>query len=318
MERFKSVTAIILLSVGSLTPFGAQAASAQSPMRIIIGEETLSVYRGEHVMLRYCYDNVPFKPYIGQLFSPNGVNILRDAPADHLHHHGLMFAVAADGVNFWEEHRSPGRQAHRAFNDVKINKSNGIPRASFTEHIDWLNPPTGELLLKELRTIKVFQTKDTEASLLTWQSEFEAPQGKDFVMLTGSSYFGLGMRFLKSMDTGGHFYNADGKTSVDGTNGEQSIWCVYTAAANGKSVTIAMFSHPDNDRHPATWFTLNKPFAYLSLTMNLDKKPVKIISGKPLMVRYAVALWDGPVQANKIDQLYQHWIVQPKTPIKDK
>ena len=93
------------------------------------------------------------------------------------------------------------------------------------------------------------------ATLLTWQSEFEVPQGKDFATLTGSPYFGLGMRFIKSMDTDGRFYNADGKIAVEGTNGKQAIWCAYTAKADGKPVTVAMFSHPVNERHPATWFT---------------------------------------------------------------
>ena len=113
------------------------------------------------------------------------------------------------------------------------------------------------------------------------------------------------------------FYNADGNTGVEGTNGSESIWCAYTAKANGKIVTIAMFSHPDNEHHPATWFTLDKGFAYLSLTMNLDKQPVKIVFGKPLVVRYAVALLDGRVEADKINQLYDRWIAKLKTPTKE-
>ena len=84
--------------------------------------------------------------------------------------------------------------------------------------------------------------------------------------LSGSHYFGLGMRFVRSMD-GGEFFNADGK---EGTifRGEERLvrsnWCAYTAAIDGKPVTVAMLGHPDNPRHPTTWFTMAKPFAYLS------------------------------------------------------
>ena len=46
------------------------------------------------------------KPYADQLFSPAGVQVLRDSPLDHKHHHGLMYALAVDGVNFWEEFAS--------------------------------------------------------------------------------------------------------------------------------------------------------------------------------------------------------------------
>lgn len=318
MVKFKNITVVFLLAIGLFTSFRLDAASAENPVQITIEQSVLSVHTDNHIMLRYCYENVPFKPYAQQLFSPNGVNILRDAPFDHLHHHGLMFAVAVEGVNFWEERHSPGQQAHRAFNDVKIDKLDGVPQASFTEQIDWLNPDSKELLLKEYRSLKVCQTKDIKATLLTWQSRFEVPQGKDFVTLTGSPYFGLGMRFLKSMDTDGRFYNADGKIGVEGTNGKQAVWCAYTAKADGKPVTVAMFSHPTNERHPATWFTLENHFAYLSLTMNLDKQPLKTASGKPLAVRYAVALWDGRIPADRISQLYQWWIAQPKTPIKNR
>ena len=34
--------------------------------------------------------------------------MVRDAPSDHLHHHGLMFAVQVNEVNFWEERGTPG------------------------------------------------------------------------------------------------------------------------------------------------------------------------------------------------------------------
>ena len=60
----------------------------------------------------YRVDGVPFKPYVEKLFTPSGTNILRDAPSDHLHHHGLMFAVRVNGINFWEEKPDSGKQEH--------------------------------------------------------------------------------------------------------------------------------------------------------------------------------------------------------------
>jgi hypothetical protein len=69
-----------------------------------------------------------------------------------------------------------------------------------------------------------------------------------------------------------------------------------------------MFDHPDNARHPATWFTMVRPFAYLSGTLNLHKEPLRIARQKPLVLRYGVGLWDGPVETNSIDRLYQQWV----------
>ena len=47
--------------------------------------------------------------------------------------------------------------------------------------------------------------------------------------------------------------------------------------------------------------------AYLSATMKLHKEPLKVSSDKPLVLRYAVALWDGRVEADQIEQLYRRW-----------
>jgi hypothetical protein len=176
---------------------------------------------------------------------------------------------------------------------------------SFTQQIDWISPASEEPLLKERRTIDVCRMPDAEATVVIWRCRPEPP-GKDKpATISGSPYFGLGMRFVQSMDRGGHFRNADGKTGVDGTNAVRSGWCAYSAAADGKPVTVAMFDHPDNPRHPATWFTMDSPFAYLAATLNLDDQPLAIPPEKPLELQYAVAVWDGRVEAERIEKLYR-------------
>ncbi|MHC4461362.1 MAG: DUF6807 family protein [Planctomycetota bacterium] len=323
MKGFQNITIIFFLAVVLLIPAAPSPAFANNTMRITTQENIVSVYAGENLLLRYPYKNVPFKPYVQQLFSPASVNILRDAPADHLHHHALMFAVKVDGVNFWEETQTAGRQAHQSFTntrtdvatDVENDKRHDTREASFTELIDWIKPGSQELLLKEHRTIEVSQGTDLGATVLTWQSKFEVPAGKKSATLTGAHYHGLGMRFVKSMDKVGRFRNADGKPGTVFRGDERlvrSTWCAYTADANGKPVTVAMFDHPGNPRHPATWFTMTKPFAYLSATVKLHKEPLKVLPDKPLTLRYAVALWDGRVKTDQINQLYKRWSAKQK------
>lgn len=304
--------AVSLLAVALL-----DQALAQNSIDITTDENVLSIHADQSPLLLYRYKDVPYKPYIQKLFSPSGVNILRDAPADHLHHHALMYAVKVDGVNFWEETPTAGKQIHRSFTDVKTDTKtdveNGkhleIRNAGFTEYIDW-NSSSGQLLLKERRTIEVHLATDLKATLLTWKSEFELPEGAESATLTGAHYHGLGMRFLISMDKGGRFINADNKTGTVFRGEERllrSTWCAYTANADGKPVTVAMFDHPNNPRHPATWFTMTAPFAYLSATMNLHVEPLKVVAGKPLVLEYAVVLWDGKVESDRINKLYQSW-----------
>jgi len=307
MKKFDKVVIVLWLVVGFL----ASAVFAEDPPRVVVEADAVSICQGERVLMRYLYGNVPFKPCVQQLFSPQGVNILRDSPADHQHHHALMFAVAVDGVNFWEEQKEPGRQLHRSFGEVKIGKSDEGPRAEFTEQLDWINPRSKELLLKEDRTIEIRRMSGVDVTLLSWQSNLTVPPGKDSVVLSGSHYFGLGMRFVESMDGKGQFRNAEGKAG-EVVRGDERLtfanWCAYSAEANGKPVTVAMFGHPDNVRGPTSWFTMTKPFAYLSATMNLHKEPLKVAADKPLVLRYAVALWDGPVTDEQINRIYQQWV----------
>ena len=314
MKTLKSIFYVTLALLITAIP---NPAIADNSMSITTGKNAVSINAGSQLLLRYPYRNVPFKPYVQQLFSPAGVNILRDAPADHLHHHALMFAVKVDGVNFWEETPTAGKQLHKSFTnvttdtktDAENDKRSEIRQAGFTELIDWTTS-NKELLLKEHRTIDVRQGTDLGATLLTWQSKYELPEGTESATITGSHYHGLGVRFIKSMDSAGRHFNADGKPGTVFRGDEKllrSTWCAYTANADGKPVTVAMFDHPKNPRHPATFFTMTKPFAYLAATLNLHKEPLKVVSGKPLVLRYALAVWDGKVDDDRIDKLYQRW-----------
>ena len=311
MRNLMRIAAAVSLVVGTSAAAAQNPAFADEPMRIETGDTLLSVQAGDRVLLRYRYRDVPFKPYVQEFFTPVGVNVLRDAPHDHLHHHALMFAVAVNRVDFWAETKASGRQEHRSFEDVKTDEHNQVSWAEFTEHLDWISPRKKELLLKERRTIQVPHAERLSASLLTWQSILELPPGNESVSLTGNHYFGLGMRFLKSMDEVGQFLDA-GTDSVEVVRGDErnfrSTWCAYTAEADGKTVTAAMFDHPDNPRHPATWFTMAKPFAYLSATLNLHKEALEITVDNPLTVRYGVAVWDGRIEADRIDRLYRRWV----------
>ncbi len=264
-----------------------------------------------HPVMIYKYAEVPYKPYVEQFCTPSGVNVLRDAPSDHLHHHALMLAFKVDGVNYWEERNDPGSQKTIDLAEVKTHESGGIDWTGFTSHVDWIGPKEGPVLLKEERTIEVAVDKEGKASGLSWTSTFTLPEGKDVVTLTGANYHGLGMRFLPSMDTGGSFLNSEGKTGVEGTNDARAKWCSYSALADGKEVTIALLDHTANPRHPATWFTMTNAFAYLSATLNLSKEPYELRCPETLTLRYALILGEGKIEASRIDKLYTKWTALP-------
>ncbi len=279
-------------------------------LRIAQDDATVSVFDGGRPVLRYRYSGVPKKPYVDQLFSPGGVQILRDSPHDHKHHHGLMFALSVGGVGFWEEGASSGTQRHLDIGDVKSEIRDGCGRAGFVERLEWTvatdkSPPLGER-----REIRVLKLPNLGATLVEWRCLLEAGW-KPSVVLSGSHYYGLGMRFVESMDRGGHFFFSDDKPSekVRGTEKlTPARWCAYTAKADGRPVTVALFDHPKNLRHPARMFTMSEPFAYFSATFNVWKEPIMLTKGEPLQLIYGIALWDGKVAKETIEKVYQHFV----------
>ena len=248
---------------------------------------------------------VTFKPYIIKLMTPGGVNVLRDVPSDHLHHHGLMFAIKVDGVIFWEEFnpRDYGRQETVSISQTAAG-TDGRNEQKLESALTWSNG-AGQPLVQEKRTIVATQVGD--ATVLDWTSVFTLPPGKEKVLLGGHEYHGLGMRFLQSMDNGRYFAAATAEPEK-GIHGllTPCRWMAYTAEANGKPVTLALFDTKDNPR-PMLAFTMggagNNEFAYLSATANLHREPITLTKEKPVTFRYRIALWDGEKNAGDVEKV---------------
>jgi hypothetical protein len=216
-----------------------------------------------------------------------------------------MFAISAEGTSFWIETDKGGKQVPRRLDGPKTTAN----AAEFTQQLDWTTPD-GKVALCEERTVKVHAEPGLPATLLTWRSRLATPPGKDTVTLGGSHYYGLGARFVETMDKVGEHLNAAGQPG-EVVRGEERLvaakWGAYSAPAGDKPVTVAIFDHPSNLRHPSRLFTMTKHFAYLSATLNLWKEPFQLKAGSPLELRYGVAVWDGKIGAAQIEKLYQRW-----------
>jgi hypothetical protein len=122
-------------TLAGLLAIGAVRASA-ADFQVVRDDSTISISDGQRPVLRYRYANVPMKPYADQLVSPAGVQVLRDSPHDHKHHHGLMYALAVDDVNFWEELPKSGRQRQTSLVEVKPIAREGVDRAGFVQELN--------------------------------------------------------------------------------------------------------------------------------------------------------------------------------------
>lgn len=316
LARFSWPVSAVLVLVLTAAPVGAEAKRAAGDLLQKKNPTEISfLTRDNQLVLTYRYAEVPKKPYVRELYTPGGVQVLRDSPHDHKHHHSLMFAVAVDKVDFWSENPNNGLEVHREFGPAATwgGGKEGLSGASLVERLDWLAPDK-KLLAREERTIVVRRGPDLGTNLVSWQTRLEPPPGQAAIQLSGSHYFGLGVRFVVSMDKGGKRFDSVGKSgeAVRGTERlDRAAWSAYTAQADGKPVTVAVFDHPGNPRHPATMFSMVAPFAYLSATLNLNKEPLEVKASAPLVVRYGVAALDGEAAPAKIQQLYDRWVKLP-------
>lgn len=309
---FPTLPAFVAVIVSAVPGLGQQLEIRSGPQHVTVAD-------GRQPVLVYRFGDVPAKPYVQELYTPDGINLLRDAPKDHLHHHGLMFAVSVDGVSFWHEGAGTGRQRHGGFQAQRAEAHNGQGRALMVQSLRWLASGTDDSLLGELRTIEVLRTNDLPATLLTWETRLTASEDQERV-LSGSHYYGLGMRFVEAMDRDGQMFNAAGREGESVRGSERLVeakWAAYTATIEGKPVTAALFDHPDNPRHPARIFTMTAPFAYLSATMNVWKEPLVIEPGRTLHLRYGAAACDGRLTAGQVEQLYQQWLRHLQLPAED-
>ena len=260
-----------------------------------------TVFRGDKKLLVYRSDPRQFKPYVKELCTIRGDNLLRDAPADHLHHHGLMYAVRVNGLNFWEEVSGSGVEKPVETLAPELDTTPaGLPQATIRQTLHWLAPQDAFLpdspkwaLLIEKRTLVLTVNDSKDEVTLCWKSQFEVGGKTNTVVLAGASYFGLGARFLEELDPIAAHFNSEGRPDLSETRQDVTPhdWCAVLFDRPSAPATFAIFGHPANVRGPAAFFTMKRPFAYLSATQGLEREPLVYHAGDKFQLEYLVALY---------------------------
>lgn len=280
--------------------------------------ETLEIRFQGRKLLVYAFASNQFKPYVRELCTLRGDNILRDAPADHLHHHGLMYAIRVNGVNFWEESGQPGHERSVKFISQNRGKSPaGLPQASFTQLIHWIADKDMAradaescALLEERRTLRLTVDESADEVALEWRGEFEVGARASKVTLTGSDYNGLGLRFPAEFDHVARHQNSEDVAYSATQNRDviQAKWSIVSHSMNGRAPMIALFADPDRTAGTTRFFSMLNPFAYLSVTQGLDKEPLEYKAGDTFSVAYFVLAYSSAKSNEFVQKRYREWI----------
>lgn len=308
MTRFAAIAlALLITSVVDAAEKGGGALS------ISIKSETgmLEISRGAQKLLTYACATNQFKPYVKELFTLAGDNVLRDAPADHLHHHGLMYAIRVNGTNFWEEKTEPGHERPVELQTREV----GANHATFSQLIHWIahkdkdaKDSAAAALLVERRTITLSVDDAEQEVAVRWQAEFEPGRAAPKAMLTGSHYNGIGLRLPESFNLVAHRF--DSADSTFPTNGTFAVTPASWAAMNGKiagrDTTVALFDKSSN-RQGGKMFTMLKIFAYMSATQGLDKAPLEYAAGEKFSLDYLVTAYPAVKSPEFLKKRHAQW-----------
>ncbi len=218
-------------------------------------------------MLLYRYGDVPFKPYVKELYTPKGVN----CPARCAVGPSAPSRSDVCGRCRWRELLG-GNAGMRGSASCMMSLMVYGPTCRTMRPVPdstglsagWPRRHRPDSLL-ETRKIVACQVGKLHATVVTWRSEFRASKRCDTGDAVRVALFRAGHE-VRAVDGWRRILQCRWKEGTIFRGEErlvQSNWCAYTAAVDGKPVTVAMFGHPANPR-PTTWFTMAKPFAYLS------------------------------------------------------
>jgi len=302
-----------------LLVLACSAAAAEPPISIdskVDAGQLVVSYQGRKLLV-YAFATNQFKPYVRELYTLRGENVLRDSPPDHQHHHGLMYAVYVNGINFWEERDAPGIEKHveLPLHTARID-ANGTPVGSFTEIIHWLAPTNriahdtlAVALLIEQRTITVTVDEKTQEVALRWDSAFQVGPNAGKVSIHGPNYDGLGLRLPESFNHVARFQNSADQPYV-GPNTQNVIatrWTSVSGVMDGRDVMLVLFGRLDNARGDGFFFSMLDPFAYLSATQGVDKKPLEYSAGDKFNLSYLLTVYSENKPAEFVSRRCELW-----------
>ncbi|MGC8885740.1 MAG: DUF6807 family protein [Verrucomicrobiia bacterium] len=279
-------------------------------------DDSIEILSNKKRLLLYVFNTNQFKPYVKELYTLDGRNVLLDSPPDHLHHHGLMYAVTVDGINFWEESKNAGVEYPVKITDTSTHANDEREWAEFSQLIHWISPTNrskatdeAAALLIEKRTIKLFVNKKTDEILLEWIGEFAVPLSVPKVILSGTDYHGLGVRFPRAFDKVARHFNQ--KNLPYQTAGKHDLieaqWAAVSAVFENKPLTLCIIT--DNTvKGRSVFFSMTDPFAYLSATQGINKEPLIYHSGDKFSIRYLLILTAKELTPDDINTQMGKWL----------
>jgi hypothetical protein len=263
--------------------------------------------------------------YLHPVFTPSGVLVTDDYPADHKHHHGIWTAwthTEYEGrtPDFWNMGQRKARKDHVSIGDTFSGADAGgfIARLSSTD----LQATPPRVVIDERWKVIAYRMPARSGARrayhlfdLEWT---DTVLGSSPLKLPEYRYGGLGVRgpidWLGETQT--TFLTSEGKDRQSAEN-SPARWCHMGGLVRGKEsgnpasklAGIAALDHPANFRHPQPLrISPNQPYFVYS---PMKAGPFTIEAGKPFVSRYRFVVSDGPADPALLERLWQDFARPP-------
>jgi Methane oxygenase PmoA len=294
---------------------GVEVTSEANGLVVKIGGKVAFHYRSQSAAPRA---DVPSQfvraGYLHPVFTPGGVLVTDDYPADHKHHHGIWTAWTSTEYegrkpDFWNMGKKQARKDHVALGPTFSGAAAGgfSAKLSSTD----LGAQPAKVVLSEDWEVTAYRLPGNKARHfvfdLTWT---DAVVGNAPLVLPEYRYGGLGVRGSVAWVDKANvaFLTSEGKDRIAG-DGTGARWLHMGGNVEGKPVGLAVLDHPQNFRHPQP-LRIHPDDPYFSVAPSKAGK-FAIEPGKPYVSRYRFVIADGPADKNVLDRLFDDYAEPP-------
>ena len=261
------------------------------------------------------------KPIFYPVYGPGQISMTRTWPMkddakgeskDHPHHKSMWISHEISGVDFWSE------KGGTVVSELIETEFAGNPTNVFRATSQWIKNGNTEPLLTDQTTY--WFGGDESSRWMNCLIKYQATHGDFEFDDTKEGLFAIrthpDLRLTAKPKSGvkevfGKAINSEGITGK-AIWGKQAKWLLYYGEIDGTPMSIAMYDHPSNLRHPTTWHARDyglvtaNPFGmHHFLGKPKGSGTFKVASGNTLELRYGVEFFKGIATPTLIEQKYE-------------
>lgn len=253
--------------------------------------------------------------YIHPLYTPAGVLVSGDYPADHYHQHGIWSAWTSTDINghdvdFWNMAAGLGKVDFGRLDATWQGPVHAGFQATL-EHLDLVGA-VDVTALEELWTVTAYKTHAGDAPYFLFElASTQALVGNSPLNLHEYIYGGFALR-------GHEEWRDTTQVAVLTSEGADRItaddrlarWVAIAGNVGGRAVGAAMLGHSSNFRAPQK-LRVNPTDPYLTFSPVKDGA-FSIQPGVPYTSRFRFVTFDGPPDPELLDGLWNDFVTPPE------